>query len=504
MGKLMNLLKWVDDNLLKLFLIVFIFLIPIYPKLPSVHVEYTYIYIRVDDFFIAFYIFIFFLQLMRRKIALKKEYLLLFILFWAAAFLSFLYGHYIQKTIPVFNIGFLHASRRIEYMMTFFIAFATIKSKKDFFFFLKLIMLALVMVGLYGIGQKFLGFPAVQTMNPEFARGHILYLTPEARVSSTFAGHYDLAAYLVFLLPIVLAFSIWKKSTVYFLIFMIGLFTLTLTASRISSIAYMVSISAFLVFLKKWKLLIVVLIFSIGLSFLSNNLISRFVKTFQVKQIFVNDKTGQVVVPQKISTKELPAGSFYVQIKDNKNTVQQNAADNALLQQTILDQYRDVARKEGKILTATEEANIMATASANLRSVNTVISDISLATRLQVEWPRAFNAFLKNPILGTGPSSITESTDSDYLRWIGEFGALGTSLFLLILYSINKFIMDSTKKLSKPDKLLYYGFTFGFIGLMINAMYIDVFEASKVAYYFWMVTGIFVASLYLLKKKEDA
>ncbi|KXK12267.1 MAG: hypothetical protein UZ22_OP11002000066 [Microgenomates bacterium OLB23] len=39
-------------------------------------------------------------------------------------------------------------------------------------------------------------------MNPEFAKGRILFLTPEARLSSTFAGHYDLAAYLVLMLPL--------------------------------------------------------------------------------------------------------------------------------------------------------------------------------------------------------------------------------------------------------------------------------------------------------------
>ncbi|QQG44794.1 MAG: O-antigen ligase family protein [Candidatus Roizmanbacteria bacterium] len=501
MEKLWNLLRWLDNYLLKLLLITFIFIIPLYPKLPFIDLEYTYISIRLEDFFIGFMLFVFIIQLLRKKVTLRKKFLILFILFWTAVFLSFIFGTYIQKTIQVANIGFLHSARRVEYMIVFFIALSLIKSKSELLQYSKFIFVALFLVSIYGIGQKFLNFPAVQTMNPEFARGHILYLTPEARISSTFGGHYDLAAYLVLLLPLLLSVYLWRKKFLYFVIFLVALFALTLTASRISSIAYIVSISAFLVYLRKWKLLITVLIFSLGLSFLSNNLIARFVKTFQIKQIFVNELTGQVVVPQKISTKELPAGSFYVEIK-NKNTSSPviNTTNQGLLNETILSGYRDEARKEGKVLTASEEAQIIATASVNLKPVNTVISDISFATRLQAEWPRAINSFLKNPLLGTGPSSITEATDNDYLRWIGEFGALGTSLFLIIIFSIAKFVWQ----FKKHEETIYIGFLFGILGLLLNAAYIDVFEASKVAYYFWMISGLFVGSLILKKKQYQA
>lgn len=498
MAKLGNWLQWLDNNLLKLLLVGFIFAIPLYPKLPFIDLEYTYISIRIDDFIVGLLIAVFALQLLRGKVRLRKDLLLLFILFWAAVFLSFLYGVYIQKTIPVTNIGFLHAARRIEYMIIFFIALSTVQSKKDLFHYLKFSMVVLVLVSLYGIGQKFFGFPAVQTMNPEFARGHILYLTPEARISSTFGGHYDLAAYLVFLMPIVLSLYLFNKKLIYFIIFVAAIFALTLTASRISSIAYAISIVAFLVFLRKWKLLLTVILISVTLSLLSNNLISRFLKTFQIKQIFVNDRTGQVIIPQKQGTKDLPVGSFYVQIRQNGNGTRRT--NEALLNETILYNARDEAKKEGRTLTATQEAQIVATASSNLRPINTVVSDISLATRLQVEWPRAVQSFLKNPLLGTGPSSITEATDNDYLRWIGEFGALGTLIFLSILLFIVKSIWIPIKKFKDVEKIPYIGFLFGLFGLLLNASYIDVFEASKVAYYFWLTAGIFIGSLHLYKK----
>ncbi|MBI4004982.1 O-antigen ligase family protein, partial [Candidatus Roizmanbacteria bacterium] len=489
MKKLSNLLVWINDNILKLLIVPFIFIAPLYPKLPFIDLEYTYISIRLEDLYVTILVLVFAIQLFRKKVQLPKNFSLLFFLFWGAVFLSFLFGAYIQNTIPVTNIGFLHAARRIEYMSVFFIAFSTVRTKKDFFLYLYLIVFVLVLVSLYGVGQKFFGFPAVSTMNPEFALGHLLYLTPEARVSSTFGGHYDFAAYLVFLMPIVLSVYIWKRNIVYFLIFFIGLLALVLTASRISSIAYLVSIISFLIFLRKPMLLILVVVLSIGMSFFSTNLTSRFLKTFQIRQIFVNEKTGQVVVPQKISSKELPAGSFYVQLKTqptpSKESTPSVGAIDPTLRERILSDIREEASKSGKVLTATEEASLLARIYANLKPINTVVSDISLATRIQVEWPRAVRAFLRNPVFGTGPSSITEATDNDYLRWIGEIGGLGTILFLTILFKLVQFVWYRLRKLGNTDKILYYGFLFGIFGLILNATYIDVFEASKVAYQFW-------------------
>ena len=115
-----------------------------------------------------------------------------------------------------------------------------------------------------------------------------------------------------------------------------------------------------------------------------------------------------------------------------------------------------------------------------------------MATRLQIEWPRAINAFKNNPLLGTGPSSLTEATDGDYFRWLGEVGLLGTITFLNILFLILKTIWDSVKKLGFEEKLIGYGFIFGFLALFINASYIDAFEASKVAYTFWTIAGLYV------------
>jgi hypothetical protein len=54
------------------------------------------------------------------------------------------------------------------------------------------------------------------------------------------------------------------------------------------------------------------------------------------------------------------------------------------------------------------------------------------------------------------------------------------------------YIWKNLKKLAKENKIIAYGFTFALLALFINATYIDVFEASKVAYTFWTIAGLFV------------
>ncbi len=484
-------LIWLDNNLLKILFTFFLIFIPLYPKLPLIDIEYTYIYIRFEDFFVAFFYFIFLIQFLRKKVSINWRYFFLFLSFWLAVFLSFCWGHYILKTIPVRFIGFFHSLRRIEYMFVFFIGFSLIKTKNDFFYYLKVVFLTVFLASVYGIGQKLFGWPAVQTMNPEYARGYFLFLTPEARISSTFSGHYDFASYLIFLMPIVIGYYLFKQQQRYLFLFILILVNLVFTASRISYIGYILTIFPFLLISKKFRLTVLILILTIGLTLANNNLTSRLKRTFQVKRILVDQRTGAVYVPQKITTKELPAGSFYIPLK-NQNIITED-----------LEEYKKKLILEKQIQASKSGQTIdIASLEANLKPVNTVVSDISFATRLQVEWPRAIKAFLKSPILGTGPSSLTEATDNDYLRWLGEFGLFGTIIFFSIFFLILLKIFNFQKNKDNHDRIIVQGLMFGFFALLINASYIDVFEASKVAFTFWAITGIFLGLINLKKTYE--
>lgn len=533
MVNLIKLLKWLDDNLVKIFLIGFIFIIPLYPKIPFLNVNYTYIAIRLEDFYTALMIIVFLIQFIRKKVKISRFFLISFAVFWFFVFLSVFYGIYIQKTLDYHKVAFLHALRRVEYMSVFFIAASVIKSKKDFWQILQIFILVLLIVNAYAFGQKFLGFPAIQTMNPEFAKGNIVYLTPEARVSSTFGGHYDLSSYLILLMPLALALYFHYKRSLYFIVFAFSLLSLFYTASRISFAAYLISISLFLIFSRKFLIYFFILSLTINIAVLTGDLSKRFLKTFQIKQILVDEKTGEVFVPQQITTKELPIGSFYVKLKDQSQKETQEVKDlkkqiieekviaknnppppppppppttlpspgvSVTPTKTILKPTATPAPTSGMAKIIAEDNALASSLAAQLKSVNTIVSDISFATRLQVEWPRAIKAFLFNVFLGTGPSSITEATDNDYLRWLGETGILGTGSFIFILASITMFIFIKTWKNKKLPKYIFTGALFSILGILINATYIDVFEASKVAFTFWTLIGVYVGFLQLDKK----
>jgi hypothetical protein len=127
--------------------------------------------------------------------------------------------------------------------------------------------------------------------------------------------------------------------------------------------------------------------------------------------------------------------------------------------------------------------------------------DISFTTRFQAEWPRNWNAFLSSPVFGTGYSSLTLATDNDYLRALGETGLAGLLSFLLVFVVLGIF-MKNTVGLVKDQvtRAFMFGLAGGMIGLLVNALLIDVFEASKVAEPMWMLLGIGVGAGYLYKK----
>ncbi|GIW63697.1 MAG: hypothetical protein KatS3mg091_499 [Patescibacteria group bacterium] len=543
MDRLKTLLQTIDKHLLPALVWIFFILIPLYPKLPLMHVNFTYIAIRLEDLYFALLSFVFLIYLIRKKISINKKILIYFLLYWLAIFISYIFGLYFFQTIHYPKLGFLHTLRRVEYMLPFFYTALLIGNTKDLLKFLKVGLTVALIVCLYGLGQKFLGFPAVQTMNDEYSKGLILRLTPEARVSSTFGGHYDLAAYLVFFIPIIIALNIYTKQKRYFLLLVLAIYMLILTSSRISFIAYIVSVSFFLLFFKKIRYLLLVILITAVLTVYDKTIIERFSRTIQVKQVV---KTNQeVYIPQEIRPDELPAGSFNIETnlpilkkiaeektsKQDLEKAQKKAIEDLAVsagfstaEARIIAEKKDLATIESKIKETNNKSLLnelnklkpiiseedlkenRKQAQDLLKPATAILTDISFATRIQVEWPRAIGSFLTSPLIGLGASTITEATDNSYLRSLGEFGLLGTVLyFYLLLKEIGYKILNQAKKLkSKNNKmhLIYFGFCFGILALLINATYIDVFEASKVAFMLWMVAGAFYKSITINRKQK--
>lgn len=500
----MKLVRFITQNIFLFISIFFIIFIPLYPKLPILDVKNTWVYIRIEDFLVAFTSLVFLIQLIRRKVTLDTPLTLPIILFWLVGGIATLHGiififPHIKDVFP--QIAFLHFLRHIEYVLLFFVGFAAIRDKKYITPIIIAFAVTLLLVFLYGLGQRYLGFPAFLTMNEEFAKGIPLKLSPLSRVPSTFAGHYDLAAYLILMIPfmgsMVFGYKKWWAKVFFFLTAVSGLMLLMMTASRVSFAVYLVSITLLLVLQKQKKFIIPVIILSILLLQSFQGISQRFASTFTQVDLVVDARTGkpigiaenyeegkQIVLKNEKSTGEnLPQGSKFVSLPTNSGPTP-----------TPVPYLRSKLKGgDGQMIGS----------SGNVIVKKAFAYDVSYTTRLQGEWPRAYQALERNFLFGSGYSSINIATDNNYLRILGEIGLIGflsfATIFLFFFIYAWKILPHIENKVIRSMVL---GVSAGIFGLMLNAILIDVFEASKVAFTLWLLMGVTVGVLHLYQKDK--
>lgn len=498
-----KLLHFVSENILFLLTLFFLIFIPLYPKIPLLDIKHTWVYIRVEDFLVALAWAAFFIQLARKKATLKTPLSVPIVVFWLIGGIAtlhavlFIFPH-LSGVFP--NLAFLNWLRRVEYLSLFFLAFSGMRKKNFVTPVVVTIALTMIAVFLYGLGQRFLGFPAFMTMNEEFAKGIPLRLSPNDRIPSTFAGHYDLAAYLTFLIPVmgsmIFAYKKWYAKIFFFLTGVASLILLLMTASRTSYAMYILSITLMLILQKQKKWIIPVIILSIVLMESFQGISQRFAGTFQQVNLVVDSRTGKaigvasqvdnnnIVIEDKQSTGEnLPQGSSYINIPNSTGKQVQSQITYKKLQTG--SNQPEIISKTGTVIVKKAFAY-----------------DVSFTTRFQGEWPRALNAFKRNILFGSGYSSISLATDNDYLRMLGETGLLGFFSFLGIFLITTIYILQIVPDVpDRRTRSLAYGFLAGLLGLSLNAVLIDVFTASKVAFVLWSVVGVVLGSLKLYQTK---
>lgn len=475
--------------------------IPLYPKLPLLDVFQTWVYIRLEDFLVALVLALLGLMLWRQKLFPHTPLTLPIVLYWTVGLISL--GVAIVSVHPALSefrphLGALHFLRRLEYMGLFFVGyFAVVKKPASLKAVIWTLLVTTVLIVAYGLGQKLFGFPAFLTMNEEFAKGVPLRLPPTARIPSTFGGHYDLGAFLVFVIPIFGALAlgaskIWQKF-IFLGVAVLSLVGLLLTASRISFGVYLVAITVMLIWKKKAWLILPVFV----VSFLLLNSVStasdRFYKTLRFSDVVIDLSTGQPIgtletleggkatieKQESPATESLPKGSEFI-------SVPQPAAKPTKTVKTI-EVYTSspLATGSGEI----------ATVSGSFLVQKAFVYDISITTRFQGQWPKAMAAFRENILLGSGFSSLGVASDGDYFRLLGETGVLGAAAFLGILFMAFFLYFRRGTKLAPETDSFVTGVFAGLVGLLMNGVLIDVFEASKVAFPFWFLMGVAIAML---------
>lgn len=552
----MKVFKWFGDNIffvITLFLLAFI---PLYPKLPLVDIRHTWVYIRAEDFIVVLVMALWVLMLLKKKISLKTPLTAPILIFWIMGAIASI--HAVFLVFPTLtdvypNVAFLSFLRRVEYMSLFFVAYVGMRDKKFLTYVIAVIVGTLFAVSAYGIGQKYLAFPAFLTMNEEFAKGVPIYLSQLSRVPSTFGGHYDLAAYLVLVLPIVLSllFGVknWLIKVILAACLVAGSIVMVMTVSRSSFFVLILAFGIVLFFkMKKVFLMVLPIAVVLGAFFFltfAPHLSDRFVNTLKEIDVLVDANTGNEIGHVKI----FPSSDFNSKLvqkeiysaNENLDAVQiltyeelflasPSALYDASLPPKVLTVVKPntptgenlpqgtgyinlplspVQRRIGEFFYVFDDKNESATVSAdaaifygNFLVKKALAYDLSFTTRFQGEWPKALQAFERNIVFGSGYSSVSLAVDNNYLRILGEAGLVGFLSFFAIFVIAGIYIVKILPKVDSPvAKSFVIGFVAGVIGLCLNAVLIDVFEASKIAFLLWLLTGLTLGLLSLYQKQ---
>lgn len=537
-----KVLAWCKDNMLFLFTIFLVVFIPLYPKLPLVDVKNVWVYIRLEDFVVLLMLLWWVVLVVRKSLSLRTPLTMPILIFWLVGAITTIHG--ILLVFPglanVFpNVALLSYFRRIEYMSLFFIGYTGMKEKRFFSSFVVVLTISLSLVLLYGIGQKYFSFPAFLTMNEEFAKGIPIQLSSLSRVSSTFAGHYDLAAYLVLILPIMVSFMFgyknWLIRMIFFATAACGLFVLFMTVSRISFVALFISLG--LVFLLHRKKIVIfslpILLVIAGIFVVSPSLLARYGNTIKEIDVLVDTKTGEPIGHVTKATREYfqnkivkqeyfasilsvftasPSASLVIPYELVPEQV-------VLLREPDAPTGEDLPQGTGYInLPLSPVVKRLAnfyfekkpdpkTGQINVTIINgdylvkrAATYDLSFTTRFQGEWPRAIDAFKRNILFGSGYGSVSLAVDNSYLRMLGEVGALGFVSFLAIFIALEIYIRKILPTIdSSSVKSFIIGYVAGIAGLAVNGLFIDVFEASKVAFTLWLLMGVMMALTQIYK-----
>lgn len=395
--------------------------VPLYPKFPLAEVAGTFVAIRLEDLLLALIYLVWGVWAIKNKLWLKiTPTQRAIILYWLAGCVAVFAGIFLTKTVTP-TIGLLHAARRVEYMGMFFVAYTALKNVGQLKFIVGTLLIVSAIVALFGLGQQFLGLPVISTNNSEFSKGLALTLGPGARINSTFAGHYDLAAYSVFPILIILGLLMTTSKNKLLLVALgaVCYWAMLLSASRVTFVALVLSASLLVALLRKPRWIVAILLAGVVGILVSPQLLGRY------RELIFNGLKLGVVSSVRAAEDDIP---------------------DALKPPVVPE-------------------------------------DRSLSIRLNASWPRALRAMQKNPLLGTGYSSIGLAADNDYLRSLAETGILGSAALALVFWRVLRSLRGS-----KNTFVLAVGC--GLIALLLNAIFIDIFEASKIAIVSWTLLGL--------------
>lgn len=456
------------ESIIHWLVITLLMFIPLYMKFPFLKIPGTFVSIRLEDILIFGTLGLWIIYLLvsgEYKKFIKDKLIQSLLVFFVVGAASLYSGSFLTQTVR-FHLGVFHFLRRVEILLLFPLAMWVVRKKQRAYLYLIVLSLVVFLVDIYAVGQRFLHFPAISTINPELSKGQIYYLSKFDRVGSTFSGHYDLAVFLMLSIIVILGFLFYfldrkkngrKKISVLLLfssLIVLSFYVLVITAARLSFVTTILGVFALFFLLRKGRYIFLLFLLLIAFFLFPSNLRNRYIATFKVN--IERTWNGYKAVNKE---QEARSGLNIPTLPSSGKRIK-----------TVGSESPDIAPGEPVNLT-------------NLAVYR------SSAIRTNVEWPRAIRAFTKNPLLGTGFSSLGLATDNDFLRALGEVGLLGVMAIFLFFFEVIKRVWFNFRHNRGFLKYFSAACIAMILAMITNSLFIDVFEASKVASLFWMVIG---------------
>lgn len=196
---------------------VFMFFVLLFPKLPLIQIQGYMVPIRIEDVLLVAIL----LALLIRHYFNRNQRVLNPLQKWMVIYLvttavSLAFGLLILHSIPAANIGFLFWLRTPEYFAASYLCLLGIENWKQYKRVFATLVVFTFLIGVYGVLQEYSLVPAFDAMHQTDELVVIRFLSgfAEERLFSTFAGPYDLAAFYLITIPILLGWLLIAKSTV--------------------------------------------------------------------------------------------------------------------------------------------------------------------------------------------------------------------------------------------------------------------------------------------------
>ncbi len=421
-------------------LMLLLFFIPLFPKINLVSIPGTITAIRVEDFFLALVIFFVILKSLNKKEGIKFDrFTAALALFVGISFVSLLMGLF-QGTIEANSMSLLYFVRRIEYVMLFFVGFS-IADSVSIGTVKKAFVPVFLIVAAFGLLQ------AAQITGGFFLGQYIE--GAGGRIFSTFGVPGELAAFIAIIFTLsVMGMQDSKGLTRFFwtLLGALQIFILFLSLSRIELLSIPLGLVAYGILKGKGRQILVLTVLLV--------ILAGALAPSEVKDRFTLLFSGKTI--ETIS--DIVSGAKDVDIKKARQT----------------ETYQNLGY------------------------------DLSTVERLY-QWISAYNAFTVYPVFGAGQSAFGEFVDNNYLRLLGENGIVGLAVFLFIIYHIWKSCLKVYNDSRMPKDVRDYAvfMIVMLVNMLVIALMVDAFEMSKIAFLFWLLTGVFF-KIKAIREKEAA